>query len=147
MQSKQFLQVQLQKNHLQCIYCCYIKWCFLSLSLYAVLELWGWWNHVNVVQQVTELTVSSIILAACSDSQEISLLSPIILCTALFSALFSTNEMQGSLGGHWHIHHVTGHSGCHCRRVTDLWATAVEILCITFSQCLFVCRLHTKWLL
>lgn len=127
----------------QFTYCCYIQWCFLSLSLCAVLELWGWWNYANVVHHVTELTVSSIILAACSNTQEILLLSQSILFIALS---LNRNAMQGSFGGHGRSRHLIGHSACPSRRVTDLWATTVEVLSLFFSQWLSSPDCIHKWL-
>lgn len=131
------------KKHLQFTYCCYIQWCFLSLSLCAVLELWGWWNYANVVHHVTELTVSSIILAACSNTQEILLLSQSIL----FIALSSQQKCNARVI--WRTRtqrHLIGHSACPSRRVTDLWATTVEVLGLFFSQWLSSPDCIHKWL-
>lgn len=132
------------KKHLKFIYCCYIQWCFLSLSLCDVLELWGWWNCVNVVQCFTELTVSSTILAACSNTQDIS---PRAFCALPYP--LSTNKMQKLSGGHWHIYHVTRRSGCVFLESYRLWATTAEILDFFF----FFSQWHSstdcihKWLL
>lgn len=82
-QSKHFLHVWLQRNTYN-LFIAAISNDVFFLSPCTVLELWGWWNYANVVHCVTELTVSSITLTACRNTQEISFLSPCVFCIALF---------------------------------------------------------------
>lgn len=114
----------------------------LFFSLHAVLELGWWWNDANyVVHHVTELTVSSIILAACSNTQE-RLLSQSILFIALS---LKRNAMQGSSGDIDTA--TTGHSACLFNRVTDLWTTTLEVLGLFFPQWSLPADCTHKWLL
>lgn len=143
-QSKQFLQVQLQRNTYNLLIAAISNDVFFHFPNVLCLNC-----EDDEIMQMWYIMLLNSLWAVLSSLPAVTPRKYFSFPRAFCSLPYPLNRkaMQGSFGGHGRSRPLTGHSACPFRRVTDLWATTVEVLGLFFSQRLLSADCIHKWLL